>query len=73
MLSSMTNMFKVPDLRNKILFTLMMIVLYRIGAHIPVPGINTGQLQELQRRGLMAQNPAPPGAPHPGALPCCRA
>ena len=51
MLSSMTNMFKVPDLRNKILFTLMMIVLYRIGAHIPVPGINLGQLKELQKQG----------------------
>jgi preprotein translocase subunit SecY len=47
----MTNMFKVPDLRNKILFTLLMIVLYRIGAHIPVPGINTGQLKELQKQG----------------------
>ena len=38
MLSSMRNMFKVPDLRNKILFTLLMLALYRLGAHIPVPG-----------------------------------
>ena len=40
MLSSLKNMFKVPDLRNKILFTLLIIALYRLGAHIPVPGID---------------------------------
>lgn len=39
MLSAFVNAFKVPDLRKKILFTLGMIVLYRIGAHLPVPGI----------------------------------
>ncbi len=33
-------MFKVPDLRNKILFTLVMIAVYRFGAHIPVPGVD---------------------------------
>ena len=32
------NMFRVPDLRNKILFTLFIIVLYRLGSHVPVPG-----------------------------------
>ena len=32
MLSNLKNIFKVPDLRNKILFTVMMVVLYRIGA-----------------------------------------
>ncbi len=38
MLSSLKNIFKVPDLRNKILFTLLMIALYRLGAHMPGPG-----------------------------------
>ena len=50
MLSSMRNMFKVPDLRNKILFTLLMLALYRLGAHIPVPGIDVGALEELQEQ-----------------------
>ncbi len=50
MLSSMKNMFKVPDLRNKILFTLFMILMYRLGAHIPVPGIDVGALKTLQQQ-----------------------
>jgi preprotein translocase subunit SecY len=41
-------MFKVPDLRNKILFTLTMIVAYRFGAHIPVPGIDLTAVETLK-------------------------
>src|SRR4051794_29650486 len=41
-------MFRVPDLRNKILFTLLMIALYRLGSHIPVPGIDLGAVKQLQ-------------------------
>ncbi len=48
MLSSMRNMFRVPDLRNKILFTLMMIGLYRFGSHVPVPNIQVDVLKDLQ-------------------------
>ena len=40
MLSSLRNMFRVPDLRNKILFTLVIIAVYRLGAHLPVPGVD---------------------------------
>jgi preprotein translocase subunit SecY len=47
-LSSLRNIFKVPDLRNKVLFTILMIVLYRFGAHLPVPGIDTGALKTLR-------------------------
>ncbi len=39
MLSAIVNAFKVPSLRNKILFTLGILALYRLGAYIPVPGI----------------------------------
>ena len=39
MLSSLVQAFKVPELRNKILFTLGILVLYRFGASLPVPGI----------------------------------
>ena len=49
MLSSLKNMFKVPDLRNKILFTLFVILLYRLGSNVTVPGIDFAAVQELQR------------------------
>ena len=39
MLSSLIDAFKVPELRKKILFTLAILALYRLGAYIPVPGI----------------------------------
>ena len=39
MLNSLVQAFKVPELRNKILFTLGILALYRLGAYIPVPGI----------------------------------
>src|SRR5256714_3076673 len=47
MLSSLKNMFKVPDLRNKILFTIIVIALYRFGSHIPVPGVDFKAVQRL--------------------------
>jgi len=49
-LSNMKNMFKVPDLRNKIAFTLFMLLLYRLGSHVPVPGIDVGALEQLQKQ-----------------------
>ena len=48
MLSRLRNMFRVPDLRNKILFTILIIAFYRIGAHLPVPYVNFGAIKELQ-------------------------
>jgi preprotein translocase subunit SecY len=41
------NMFKVPDLRNKIIFTVFVIALYRFGSHIPVPGVDFTAVQHL--------------------------
>ena len=49
MLSSLKNIFKVPDLRNKVLFTLLMLVLYRAGASIPVPGVDFQAVKQLQK------------------------
>src|SRR5436305_15298904 len=43
-------MFRIPDLRNKILFTLFIIALYRLGANITVPGIDFNQVQKLQHQ-----------------------
>ncbi len=45
MLKILTNVFRIPELRNKILFTAAMLVVYRIGFWIPVPGVNQDQLQ----------------------------
>ena len=47
MLSALTNAWKVEELRNKILFVLAMIAVYRVGAHIPVPGIDPSKLQQF--------------------------
>src|SRR5260370_42151039 len=44
---ALKNMFRIPDLRNRVLFTLALLGVYRIGAHIPTPGINAGGLDEL--------------------------
>ena len=41
------NMFKVADLRNKIIFTIFVIALYRFGSHIPVPGVDFKAVQRL--------------------------
>src|SRR5689334_12466064 len=43
-------MFRVADLRNKIIFTLFVIILYRIGSHVPVPGISFEQVQRLKEQ-----------------------
>ena len=50
MLSSLKNIFKVSDLRGKVLFTLLMVALYRLGAHIPVPGIDLNAVKQLQKQ-----------------------
>ena len=50
MLSSFRNMFKVPDLRNKILFTLVVLALYRFGSHIPTPGVDFQAVEALEKQ-----------------------
>ncbi len=47
MLDTFVNMFKIPELRKKIGFTLFMIFIYRIGGHIPTPGIDPKVLGEF--------------------------
>src|SRR3984893_2999630 len=44
MLSKLANIFRVPDLRKRVLFTLGLLAVYRIGGHIPTPGINGDRL-----------------------------
>ncbi|NQV17856.1 MAG: preprotein translocase subunit SecY [Armatimonadetes bacterium] len=47
MLQSISNIFKIPDLKKKILITAMILVIYRLGSFIPVPGINAAVLKEF--------------------------
>ena len=54
MLSSLKNIFKVPDLRNKVLFTLFIIGLYEFGANIIVPYISIAKVQQLESEAKAA-------------------
>src|SRR5271166_3091596 len=53
MLEKLANVFRVPDLRKRILFTLGLLAVYRLGGHIPTPGINADLLSQFfdQNRG----------------------
>ena len=53
-LSRLKNMFRVADLRNKILFTLFIIFIFRLGSHIPVPYVDFKAIKELQRSAKSA-------------------
>src|SRR5438132_2638926 len=50
MLSRLRNMFRVADLRNKILFTLVIIAIYRLGSHLPLPYVDFSAIQALKDR-----------------------
>jgi preprotein translocase subunit SecY len=47
MLASLANIFRIPDLRKKVLFTLTMIGIYQFGANVPVPFIDFSKIQQL--------------------------
>jgi preprotein translocase subunit SecY len=53
MLEKLSNIFRIPDLRKRIVFTLAMLAVYRLGGHIPTPGVNTDKLAQFfdQNRG----------------------
>ena len=50
-LSIFKYMFKIPDLRKRILFTLAMFGVYRLGASVPVPGVDLEAVQRLTDSG----------------------
>ena len=49
-MDALRNLFAIPDLRNRVLFTLGMLAVYRIGSFIPTPGVNPAALAELSRQ-----------------------
>ena len=51
MLSALANIFKIPELRQKIIFTLIMFAVFRMGTHIPVPGVNPSVIEQLFNNG----------------------
>ena len=46
MFEKIANIFRIPDLRKRVLFTLGMLAVYRLGAFIPTPGINADALAQ---------------------------
>lgn len=51
-ITSFQNIFKIPELKNRVIFTLALLAVYRIGAHIPTPGISGEELSKfLMERG----------------------
>jgi preprotein translocase subunit SecY len=49
-LEAVANVFRVPDLRKRLLFTLALLAVYRLGGHIPTPGIDTNKLEDFFRQ-----------------------
>ena len=47
MIDALRNAWRLPDLRNKILFTLLILVIYRLAAHVPVPNVDTTALRTV--------------------------
>jgi preprotein translocase subunit SecY len=58
MISALVNCFKIPDLKRKVIFTLTIIAIYRIGSFIPTPGINSAALVEFFDRLSQTQGGA---------------
>ena len=55
LITSFQNILKIPELRSRVVFTLAMLAVYRIGAHVPTPGINNDELAKflLDRGGAL--------------------
>ena len=47
MLGTVFNIFRIQDLRNKILFTVALLIMYRVGFHIPVPGFRYEEIENV--------------------------
>jgi preprotein translocase subunit SecY len=55
MVEKLLNIFRIPDLRKRVLFTLAMLAVYRLGGHLPTPGVNFLKLEQFfeQNRGSL--------------------
>src|SRR2546423_3370204 len=50
MFKTFINIFRVPELRNKVLFTLFMLAIYRIGYHVPIMGVDQAKFAEMAKQ-----------------------
>ena len=48
---AIANVFRVPDLRKRVLFTLAMLAVYRLGSHVLTPGVNTNRWEDFFAHG----------------------
>ncbi|MFL0196153.1 preprotein translocase subunit SecY [Clostridium sp. WILCCON 0269] len=53
MLSTLRDAWKIPELKKRILFTLFMVIIFRVGNFIPVPGVDTSKLTDLTNNGSL--------------------
>lgn len=53
MLGALSNIFKIPELRQRIIFTLIMFAVFRLGTHIPVPGVDPTAIEQLFNNGSL--------------------
>ena len=51
MLRAFRDAFRIPDLQRKIVFTLLLLAVYRLGGAIPTPGVNSAALSQLDSGG----------------------
>lgn len=51
MLAALANIFRITELRQKVVFTLAMFIVFRAGTHIPVPGVDASVIEQLFRSG----------------------
>ncbi len=56
MIQAVRNAFNLPDLRRKILYTFLILAIYRLAAHVPVPGVNQDALRQLLSGGAPTTN-----------------
>src|SRR5437867_13007770 len=50
MFTTLANIFRNPELRNKVLFTIFMLMIYRIGYHVPIPGVDQYSFKAMQEK-----------------------
>ena len=53
MIESLKNIVAIPDLRKRVLFTLSVLAIYRVGSHIPTPGVNKEALLILAEQAAI--------------------
>src|SRR5258708_26490323 len=55
MSKTLITVFRIPELRNKILFTRLMLMIYRVGYHVPIPGVDQSSMKAMADRQRQGQ------------------